>query len=99
MRGSWFTLAAGRRAKWLVFAVWFVTIFIAIGPANLPGKFADAENNEATSYLPESAESTHALDATSMMDSAAAAILSAAVLGSIGCQLLAALSRPAEAHE
>ncbi len=64
MRGSWFTLAAGRRAKWIVFAVWFLAIFIAVGPANLPGKFADAENNEATSYLPESAESTHALTAT-----------------------------------
>ena len=62
MRGSWFTFAAGRRAKWLVFAAWFLAIFIAVGPANLPGKFADAENNEATSYLPESAESTHALD-------------------------------------
>jgi RND superfamily putative drug exporter len=64
VRGSWFTLAAGRRAKWLVFAAWFLAIFIAAGPANLPGKFADAENNEATSYLPESAESTHALTAT-----------------------------------
>ena len=64
MKGSWFTFAAGRRAKWVVFAVWFVAIFIAAGPANLPGKFEDAENNEATSYLPESAESTHALTAT-----------------------------------
>ena len=52
MRGSWFTFAAGRRAKWIVFALWFVAIFIAAGPANLPGKFEDAENNEATSYLP-----------------------------------------------
>ncbi len=33
-------------------------------PANLPGKFDDAESNEATSYLPGSAESTQALDAT-----------------------------------
>ncbi len=64
MKGSWFTFAAGRKAKWLVFAVWFVAIFIAAGPANLPGRFEDAENNEATSYLPESAESTHALAAT-----------------------------------
>jgi RND superfamily putative drug exporter len=64
VKGSWFTFAAGRRAKWLVFAVWFVAIFIAAGPANLPAKFEDAENNEATSYLPESAESTHALTAT-----------------------------------
>ncbi len=64
MRGSMFTLAAGRRAKWIVFAVWFVAIFVAAGPANLPAKFEDAESNEATSYLPGSAESTKALKAT-----------------------------------
>jgi hypothetical protein len=40
-----------------------------------------------------------ALDATSMMESAAAAILAATVLGSIGSQLLAALWHPAEAQE
>jgi RND superfamily putative drug exporter len=64
VRGSFFTFPAGRRAKWVVFAVWFVAIFIAAGPANLPGKFEDAESNEATSYLPGSAESTAALSAT-----------------------------------
>jgi len=64
VRGSSFTFAAGRRAKWIVFAIWFVAIFIAAGPANLPGKFEDAESNEATSYLPGSAESTKALNAT-----------------------------------
>jgi RND superfamily putative drug exporter len=64
MRRSRFALAAGRRAKWVVFALWFLAIFIAAGPANLPGKFEDAESNEATSYLPESAESTEALAAT-----------------------------------
>ncbi len=64
VRGSFFTFAAGRRAKWIVFAIWFVVIFVAAGPANLPGKFEDAENNEATSYLPGSAESTAALKAT-----------------------------------
>ena len=64
MSGSWFSFAAGRKAKWVVFAIWFVVIFVAAGPANLPGKFQDAENNEATSYLPESAESTAALKAT-----------------------------------
>ena len=64
MRGSFFTFAAGRRAKWIVFAIWFLVIFVAAGPANLPGKFEDAENNEATSYLPGSAESTKALNAT-----------------------------------
>ncbi len=64
MRGSFFTFAAGRRSKWVVFAIWFVAIFIAAGPANLPAKFEDAESNEATSYLPGDAESTHALHAT-----------------------------------
>ena len=64
MSGSLLTLAAGRRAKWIVFAVWFAVIFVAAGPASLPAKFEDAESNEATSYLPGSAESTRALDAT-----------------------------------
>src|SRR5882757_3836958 len=64
MRRSLFTLAAGRRPKWIVFVIWFVAIFVAAGPANLPGKFEDAESNEATSYLPGSAESTKALHAT-----------------------------------
>jgi RND superfamily putative drug exporter len=62
--GSLFTFPAGRRAKWIVFAIWFIAIFVAAGPANLPGKFEDAESNEATSYLPGEAESTKALNAT-----------------------------------
>jgi putative drug exporter of the RND superfamily len=64
VRGSYFTFAAGRRAKWVVFAIWFAVIFVAAGPADLPAKFEDAENNEASSYLPGDAESTKALDAT-----------------------------------
>ncbi len=63
VRGSFFTFPAGRRSKWIVFAIWFAAIFIASG-ANLPGKFEDAESNEATSYLPGDAESTAALKAT-----------------------------------
>ncbi|HWP33161.1 MAG TPA: MMPL family transporter, partial [Solirubrobacterales bacterium] len=63
MRGSLFTFAAGRRSKWIVFAIWFVAIFVAF-QTDLPGKFEDAENNEASSYLPGDAESTKALDAT-----------------------------------
>ncbi len=59
-----FTLPAGRRAKWVVFGLWLVAIFVAVGVADLPGKFADAENNEAESYLPGDAESTAALEAT-----------------------------------
>ena len=64
MRGSWFTFPAGRRSKWVVFALWFLAIFVAAGPAELPSKFEDAENNEASSYLPGDAESTAALTAT-----------------------------------
>ena len=40
-------------------------IFVASRPPpSCPTKFEDAESNEATSYLPGSAESTHALNAT-----------------------------------
>ncbi len=64
MRSSAFSFAAGHRAKWIVFAVWFATIIVAAGPAELLTKFEDAESNEATSYLPGDAESTEALKAT-----------------------------------
>jgi putative drug exporter of the RND superfamily len=64
MSRSVFSFSAGRRAKWIVFAVWFVAIFIASGPAELMTKFEDAESNEATSYLPGDAESTKSLKAT-----------------------------------
>ena len=69
MPRSLLTFAAGRRAKWIVFAVWFVGIFVAAGPAKLPAKFEDAESNEATSYLPGDAESTAALKATDSLQS------------------------------
>ena len=52
------------RSKWVVFLIWVVGILIAAGPAKLPDKFADAENNESTSFLPGDAESTKALTAT-----------------------------------
>src|SRR5688572_30883830 len=61
-RRSIFSIPAGSRAKWVVFAVWMIGIFIAFG-ANLPGKFTDAEENESTSFLPGDAESTKALTA------------------------------------
>src|SRR3954447_683353 len=63
VRRSLFSRPATRRAKWIVFALWLIAIFIAMS-AKLPEKFEDAENNEASSYLPESAESTKALNAT-----------------------------------
>ena len=47
--------------RWVIVALWFAAI-LAIFGANIPGKFADAENNESISYLPADAESTRALD-------------------------------------
>jgi RND superfamily putative drug exporter len=64
--GRLLTLAAGRRARYVIVAVWFVAIFAILG-ANLPGKFADAENNESSSYLPGDAESTLALERTEQL--------------------------------
>src|SRR5918992_360419 len=63
-RRSIFARPAGPTAKWVVFAIWVVGILIAAGPANLPGKFTDAEENESTSFLPGDAESTKALQAS-----------------------------------
>jgi putative drug exporter of the RND superfamily len=59
-RRSIFAIAAGPRAKWVVFLIWVVGIFISFG-TNLPGKFTDAEENESTSFLPGDAESTKVL--------------------------------------
>lgn len=58
-----FAVPGGRRAKWIVFAIWILGIFVAFG-ANLPGKFTDAEENESTSFLPGDAESTKVLKRT-----------------------------------
>lgn len=52
------TLAAGKRSKWIVLAVWLVVVAIA-GP--LGGKLSTVEKNEESAYLPGSAESTKAL--------------------------------------
>jgi RND superfamily putative drug exporter len=54
------TVAAGRVAKFVVLGVCLLA-FVASGAANLPGKYADAENNESTSFLPGDAESTRVL--------------------------------------
>ncbi|MTD43929.1 MMPL family transporter [Conexibacter sp. W3-3-2] len=53
---------AGRRSKWVVLATWIVILGAVMG-TGLPGKFADAEKNESTSFLPGDAESTTALKA------------------------------------
>ncbi|MCX6385180.1 MAG: MMPL family transporter [Solirubrobacterales bacterium] len=58
-----FAIPAGRRAKWVIFITFVVALIITAGPANLPKKFSDNEQNQATSFLPGSAESTKALKA------------------------------------
>ncbi|MBA3327292.1 MAG: MMPL family transporter [Solirubrobacterales bacterium] len=60
---SLLTHTAGPRAKWVVAGVWMVAMFATFA-FNLPGKFADAEQNESSSFLPGDAESTKALEAT-----------------------------------
>ena len=56
------TFAAGRRVKWTIGAVWLVVI-AGIVNFDVLKKYADAEDNEATSFLPGDAESTKALAA------------------------------------
>jgi RND superfamily putative drug exporter len=52
---------AGRRSKFVVLALWIVTI-AALGP--FVGKFEDAQENEPSSFLPADAESVQVLDAS-----------------------------------
>ncbi len=54
---------AGRTAKWIIVAIW-IAAMVGSFATNLPGKFADAEQNESTSFLPGDAESTKALQVT-----------------------------------
>ena len=49
----------GRVTKWIVFAAWIVVFAVASGFA---AKLTDVQNNEASSWLPASAESTEVLD-------------------------------------
>ena len=53
------TIAAGRRAKWIILLFW-VAVLIAAFP--FASKLTSAESNEASSYLPANAESTKVLD-------------------------------------
>ncbi len=49
----------GRRSKWLIVALWLVVLVVA---APLGMKLNDAQDNDAQSWLPGSAESTQVLD-------------------------------------
>jgi len=57
----------GRRVKWAVLAFWVVvTMVLGFG---FGSKITDEENNEASSWLPASAESTEALEQTEVFQS------------------------------
>jgi len=49
----------GRVTKWLALGVWVLLVVVA-GP--LAGKLTDVQDNQASSWLPASAESTRALE-------------------------------------
>ncbi|MGI5453115.1 MMPL family transporter [Streptomyces sp. CA-249302] len=49
----------GRRSKWLIVALWLVILVVA---APFGAKLNDAQDNDAQSWLPGSAESTQVLD-------------------------------------
>ncbi|POX55969.1 hypothetical protein C3489_07360 [Streptomyces sp. Ru71] len=51
-------LVCGRRAKWVVVALWLLVLFLV---APLAQKLNDAQDNDAQSWLPGSAESTQVL--------------------------------------
>ncbi|HWF73086.1 MAG TPA: MMPL family transporter [Solirubrobacteraceae bacterium] len=60
MTGRIPAMVAGPRAKWIVAAAWIAVAALASAGA---GKFAHAENNDPSTYLPGSAESSQALAA------------------------------------
>ncbi|MBW5249943.1 MMPL family transporter [Streptomyces sp. P01-B04] len=54
-------LICGRRTKWLIVALWLIVFVVA---APLAQKLTDAQDNDATSWLPSSAESTQVLESS-----------------------------------
>ncbi|MFF1278795.1 MMPL family transporter [Streptomyces marokkonensis] len=52
-------LVCGRRSKWLVLVLWLVVLFVT---APLAQRLTDAQDNDAASWLPGSAESTQVLE-------------------------------------
>lgn len=57
--GRFAKLPCGRRTKWVVLAFWVVVVAVS-GP--LAGQITSVENNEASSWLPATAESTKVLE-------------------------------------
>ncbi|MGC9541009.1 MMPL family transporter [Streptomyces sp. UG1] len=52
-------LVCGRRSKWVVLALWLLVLLVT---APLAQKLTDAQDNDAASWLPGSAESTQVLE-------------------------------------
>ncbi|MFD3308600.1 MMPL family transporter [Streptomyces sp. NPDC058694] len=52
-------LVCGRRSKWVVVGLWLVLLFLT---APFASKLTDAQDNDAASWLPGSAESTQVLE-------------------------------------
>jgi RND superfamily putative drug exporter len=67
VRSGLFAIAAARKAKWIVAGIW-LAVFLGSFALDLPGRFADAEQNENVDYLPASAESTEALGVTERLN-------------------------------
>jgi RND superfamily putative drug exporter len=55
---SVFTLASGRRAKWVIVLFWAVVVVFAVSAAP---KFQNAQNNDPSTYLPGNSGSAQAL--------------------------------------
>jgi len=55
-------IPAGRRAKWVVVAIW-VGLLVVFSALQFPTKFEEVQKNDSASFLPSSAESTKALAA------------------------------------
>jgi RND superfamily putative drug exporter len=53
------SLPCGRRTKWLVLVLWLVVV---VATGSLAGKLQGAEKNDASAYLPATAESTQELN-------------------------------------
>jgi RND superfamily putative drug exporter len=59
-------IPGGRVGKWVVLGVWLVLL---VGLGSLSGKLTGAENNQPSSWLPGSAESTQVVNLTSQFQS------------------------------
>jgi RND superfamily putative drug exporter len=59
-------MPGGRIGKWVVLGVW---VLLLVGLGSLAGKLTGAENNQASSWLPGSAESTQVVNLTGQFQS------------------------------